>query len=195
MKDLPLFMGQFLRNPSEVMAVAPSAAGLAVAMVQGIGAATGPVAELGPGTGRITRALLAAGVAPRDLILVERNPAFAERLRQDFAGLRVECLSAEVMDALRLSGLGAVVSGLPLLSMPRASQRAILHAAFGALRKGGRFVQFTYGARPPVDDAIAAGLGLGVLRGPSVWANLPPARVFSYARRADLGDMAEAAVA
>ena len=42
------------------------------------------VVELGPGTGVFTRELLAQGVRPADLILVEFNAGFATYLRSEF---------------------------------------------------------------------------------------------------------------
>ena len=52
------------------------------------------VVELGPGTGAVTGALLAAGVAPHRLIVIERDGAFMEKLKADFPGallLRASC--------------------------------------------------------------------------------------------------------
>jgi phospholipid N-methyltransferase len=54
-----------------------------------------------------------------------------------------------------------VISGLGLLSMARATQRAILEAAFAVLSPPGRFVQFTYGPGKPVAREVMKALDLG----------------------------------
>lgn len=155
-------------------------------MTAGIGPGTGPVIELGPGTGAFTRALLARGVAPENLLLIERSPAFALLLRDRFPGLDIVCDLAQRLDhhaGARLPGsVGAIVSGLPLLAMSRAVQQQILTAAFSALRPGGTFVQFTYGHVPPVDRGVAAGLGLRFDCIGRTLRNLPPASVYSIRR-------------
>ena len=66
------------------------------------------------------------------------------------------------MDATQLThtplfdeaALAAVVSGLPLLSIPAHSVEAILAGAFAYLRPGASFYQFTYGPRCPVPRAV-----------------------------------------
>ncbi|MCV2866783.1 class I SAM-dependent methyltransferase [Albidovulum sediminicola] len=184
-KDLSLFIGQLLRNPREISAVVPSSRALAMAMAAPLGPGIGPVAEFGPGTGRITREILARGVSPRDLVLYEMNGAFCERLRQTFPAVRV--VNRPAQDAARdfAGRLGAVVSGLPLLSIPEPVQRDILAAAFKALAPGGIFIQFTYGPKPPVAQEVRQALGISALPGPRVWHNLPPARVYIYRRAAE----------
>lgn len=180
-RDLALFVGQLLRNPREISAVVPSSRLLAQAMARGLGPATGRIVEFGPGTGRITAEILAQGVAPADLTLYEMNPAFCAALRRRFPGVRV--VNAPAQEATReLAEVGAVVSGLPLLSIPREIQRGIVGAAFAILRPGAPYIQFTYGAHPPVSGAVATALGLGFERGTRIWQNLPPARVYVYRR-------------
>ena len=180
--DLTLFVRQMLRRPQQVGAVAPSSARLAAAMAAHLGPASGPVIEFGAGTGRITRAILDRGVAPRDLTLFEMNPDFAVELRARFPGVTVHQTMAQDVVRLCRAGAGAVVSGLPLLSMRIETRCEILAAAFAVLRAGGSYTQFTYGLHSPIDAALQAELGLRAEKGRSVWLNLPPARVWRYVR-------------
>jgi phosphatidylethanolamine/phosphatidyl-N-methylethanolamine N-methyltransferase len=177
--DLALFLRQLVRRPQQVVALSPSSAELARAMTADLSAATGRVAELGAGTGKLTRAILDRGVAPADLTLFELNADFCDHLRATFPGVTVLGQAAETLGRTCAPGLGAVISGLPLLSMPNRVQMAILQGAFDLLRPGGKFVQFTYGPRPPVAEEVRQALGLIARRGEKVWGNLPPARVYS----------------
>ena len=178
--DLGLFWGQLFRKPDQVVALAPSSRALAEEMVATLDPRRGPVIELGAGTGRITRAILARGFAPDQVHAVEMNPAFCDNLQTRFAGLNVHCLSAADVGGLALRGAQAVVSGLPLLSMPLALQHAILAGSFAHLDPGAPFIQFTYGPRPPVRAELRASLELTWTKSAKIWGNLPPACVYRF---------------
>lgn len=183
--DLTLFLRQLIRRPQATSALAPSSSFLAAAMTRGLGPDSGRIAEFGPGTGALTRAILGRGVRPADLDLFEMNPVFADHLRGAFPGVTVHTAPAQEISRLCAPGFSTVISGLPLLSIPEPIQKQIFEAAFASLAPGGRFVQFTYGPRPPLVEHLRAALDLAVERGPKVWANLPPARVYVYLRAAD----------
>jgi phosphatidylethanolamine/phosphatidyl-N-methylethanolamine N-methyltransferase len=178
--DLALFARRLLLRPKQVSAIAPSSRALARAMADGLGPATGAVVEFGPGTGRLTEAILDAGVAPADLTLFELDPAFARHLRTRFPGVRVEECGAERARERVAGQAGAVISGLPLLSMPDPVRTAIAEAAAALIAPSGVYVQFTYGPDSPLSPAMLSTLGLRAERGRKVWTNLPPARVWRY---------------
>jgi phosphatidylethanolamine/phosphatidyl-N-methylethanolamine N-methyltransferase len=178
--DFALFMGQLLRKPHQVVALAPSSRFLCAEMVAGIDPAAGPVIELGAGTGNITQAILDRGVRPQDLHSIEMNPEFCARLRDRFPGLNVYQMSAGDVGSLPVENAQAVVSGLPLLSMPVQLQRDILTGTFRRVRKGGTYVQFTYGPKPPVTRVVREELGLQWRVSGKIWWNMPPARVYRF---------------
>lgn len=180
--DTRLFLREVLRNPRQVSAMAPSSPMLARAMARGLGPASGPVVEFGPGTGRLTEAILASGLPPAQLTLFELSTEFVSHLTARFPGVTV--VQGPAQQAPEHMGPVAerVVSGLPLLSMPPALREDIVAAAFRVLAPGGVMVQFTYGALSPLSEAQMARLGLVLERGPRIWANLPPARVLRFRR-------------
>lgn len=178
--DLALFMGQLLRRPHEVVALAPSSARLCAEMVAGIDPQGGPVIELGAGTGNITQAILGSGLPAHRLHCIEMNPDFCAHLRGRFPGVTVHQISAGDVGSLALADVQAVISGLPLLSMPVPLQRAILTGSCAQLRQGGHYVQFTYGPKPPVARAVREELGLGWQVSQKIWWNMPPARVYRF---------------
>lgn len=173
-------------NPEKVGAVAPSGEALTRLITKGIDASHAPVIELGPGTGVFTRALIARGVDEGDLTLIESGPNFLKMLRERFP--RARLVKA---DAARLAGLdlyapgevGAVVSGLPLLSMSPRKIMGVMRGAFHYLREDGAFYQFTYGPRCPVPKAIRERLGLESKRVGRTLRNLPPATVYRITRK------------
>ena len=171
-----------LRRPGKIGAVSPSSGALARTMTSHLSPETGAVVELGGGTGRITDAILARGVAPDRLAVFEINRTFATLLHRQFPAAHVLELDATHVAEAPLEDVGAVISGLPLLSIPTPVQRRIVEGAFRLLRPGGVFVQFTYGWRPPVDREIREALGLSWTVSPWVWRNVPPAQVYWFRR-------------
>jgi phosphatidylethanolamine/phosphatidyl-N-methylethanolamine N-methyltransferase len=182
MSELALFRRRLLRNPRQVSAIAPSSGYLARAMAEGLGPQTGRVVEFGPGTGCLTKGILAAGVAPENLTLFELDSDFVSHLTATFPCVSVHYMGADRADEVVAPGVGAVVSGLPLLSMPAPVREAIVGAAFRILAPGAPYIQFTYGPKPPLPADSMEKLGLRVEAGRKVWLNLPPARVYRFYR-------------
>lgn len=187
-----LFLKRWLRRPFAVGAVVPSGRLLAEAMARTTFAEMkgreGHVIELGAGTGEVTKALLAAGIPADRLALVERDPELASFLRRHFAGPRiVEGDAARLPKILSQQGIGsvsAVVSSLPLLSLPADVVRGIVEGVFDALPRGGALVQFTYGPAQPVPRSLSQALRLVGTRGSRIWRNMPPAVVWTFRRPA-----------
>lgn len=182
MTETLLFFRQLISRPLQISAIAPSSRFLARAMAKDVGPKTGQVVEFGPGTGRLTEAILNAGVAPDNLTLFEMNPEFVAHLRSRFPGVTVHLAGAETARQVVANGAGAVVSGLPLLSMPITLRQSIVAAAFDILAPDGIYVQFTYGPRPALDNGQIESLGLTWAQTAYVALNLPPARVHTFRR-------------
>ena len=84
------FLSTWLQSPLKTGALSPSSPALAKAMALEIDPSVpGPVVELGPGTGPVTEAILARGITPQRLILVEFNQEFCALLRRRFPGVTV----------------------------------------------------------------------------------------------------------
>ncbi len=179
------FLAAWVRKPRQTASVVPSSRFLARLMVRDVNPEGARVIELGGGTGVFTREILATGLPPEKLEVVEINPDFARRLEFRFPGVdiirhRAETISAHVSG--EPGGYQQVISGLPLLAMNQASQRAILEEAFRLLAPDGIFVQFTYSMRSPVNRALLDDLGLTALRVGQIVRNFPPAPIFRFQR-------------
>ncbi|GAB2504621.1 class I SAM-dependent methyltransferase [Arenimonas alkanexedens] len=184
------FFRQWLKNPLGVAAISPSSPQLARQMMSELPRGAQRVIELGGGTGVFTQALLNHGVAPADLLVLELNEELHQHLQKHFPEVQVACADARDLAELALArGFGpaapadAIISGLGLLSMPKATQQAILGAAFECLQPQGRFIQFTYGPANPVAKEVVEALDLNARRGSFTWWNVPPATVYVYSRR------------
>ena len=123
-----LFTLEILRSPRAMGAVCPSSDALAQQVVQHVPLnVAGKVVELGAGTGAITRALLRHGVPPPKLIVVERSRLLANQLRRRYPRITVaEGDAAHLASHLQSQPVRAVVSGLPLRSLPLATVRTII---------------------------------------------------------------------
>ncbi|MFK0334265.1 class I SAM-dependent methyltransferase [Rhizobium sp. NPDC090275] len=184
--DTLLFFRAWLSAPLRVASVTPSGRALSSLMTTEISADTGIVIELGPGTGVFTEALLQRGVAEENLVLVEYGAEFANQLSERFPAAKTFHIDAAQLRKLPLHAsapVGAVVSGLPLLSMPLRKVHAILEGAFSHLRHGGAFYQFTYGPRCPIARPLLDRLGLKATHVGWTFANIPPAAVYRITRR------------
>lgn len=176
------FIRSWIDKPLHMGAVMPSGKALARTMAQYVdNHATGPVIELGPGTGAITTALVAHGVDQRRLVLVEFNPTFCALLRERYPQATVVqgdayTLRDTLWEVLK-EPASAVVSGLPLVTKPMLTRLKLIREAFTALAPNAPFVQFTYSVAPPIPKSLP---GVSTEASERIWMNLPPARVWVY---------------
>ncbi|MFM2319260.1 MAG: putative phospholipid N-methyltransferase [Pseudomonadota bacterium] len=178
LRETSSFMLEWVKAPLVTASVLPSSERLARKMVKGLNADVGKVIELGPGTGVFTRQLLACGIPEEQLVLIELNRKFAKNIQETYPKAMVVNGAAESLTRLHLKEVGAVVSGLPFLSMKDKQIDDILRGAFQVLKHGGVFIQFTYGHRCPVKAHILQHHGLVAERSSFVLNNFPPASVY-----------------
>jgi phosphatidylethanolamine/phosphatidyl-N-methylethanolamine N-methyltransferase len=176
------FFKNWIEKPLSMGAVTPSGKALARTMASFIDpTSNGPIIELGPGTGPVTEALVAHGVDPARLVLVEFDPAFCELLSERYPTATVVQGDAYGLKKLLQSVLqqpaAAVVSGLPLFTKPVKMRLRLVNEAFGLMTPGAPFVQFTYAAYSPIPRSISRIKSQASER---IWTNIPPARVWVY---------------
>ena len=176
------FIRTWFENPLSTGAVMPSSKALARTMASYVDpTSTGPVIELGPGTGPVTEALVQRGVDPKRLILVEFDADFARLLRTRYPAATV--VQGDAYRLKRLLGdtvrepAAAMVSGLPLVTKPLRTRLRLMSDALSLLAPGAPFIQFTYAPVPPIPRGLA---GISSESSETIWLNLPPARVWVY---------------
>jgi phosphatidylethanolamine/phosphatidyl-N-methylethanolamine N-methyltransferase len=187
LQERVLFLSRWLKTPAAIGAILPSGRRLARVMAaEAVRQGPGPVIEIGAGTGVVTEALLELGVAPDQLIAVERDPALFRLLADRFPNILVIQGDATKLSELVAPHLQtparAVVSGLPMLSLPAESCRAVLEQSLAVMAKDGLLVQYTYAWTSPVSRRMMTALGLSVRPVAFVARNLPPATVWAYQR-------------
>lgn len=178
------FLRSWFDDPFAVGAVAPSGRPLARMMTRELGPGD-RVLEFGPGTGTLTREILARGVVEADLYMLERCPGFADQLEREFPRATVMRGDATMRHGALLPHRGTIdfiVSGLPLVLFSREQKFRLLRNAFRMLKAEGAFYQFTYGGRCPVDRRQLARNGLEARCIGFIALNMPPAFVYRIAR-------------
>ncbi|GAA0938950.1 SAM-dependent methyltransferase [Nonomuraea longicatena] len=190
--DSALFLGQFLRSPATIGALAPSSRRLAEAVSRPIPERGEPVVvELGPGTGPFTAEIQRRLNGRGHHLAVELNAPLATLLARRYPGVDVVLGDAARLPGLLVErGLGradVVVSGLPWAAFPSDLQRQLMDAVTTAMGAGAVFTTFSYVHAIPLGAArrfraLLAERFEEVVPGRTVWRNAPPAFVF-HARR------------
>ena len=184
MFDTLRFLNRLVARPRTTGAIAPSGRALSRAMAAQIpDGAKGPILELGPGTGVVTAAMLARGIAAERITAVEYDGAFAAMVAARYPGVHV--INGDASDLQKTLGAragekySAVLSSMPLINFPMAMREALLKDIFARLEPGAPFIQFSYRLGPPVPPPQ----GVSVTRAAFILLNAPPARVWVYRRQ------------
>jgi phosphatidylethanolamine/phosphatidyl-N-methylethanolamine N-methyltransferase len=180
-----VFFALWLQKPLRIAAANPSGARLADAVARCIDLArSGPVLELGAGTGSLTQGLVRAGCPPERIIALEREPALVAVLRRQFPAITVIAGDATRIGeylARSVERLAGVVSSLPIKWFPAAAQHAVVRPCLDMLGPDGRFVQLTNAFLSPLPVDRLGITGHEVAR---VWLNLLPTQILVYSDRA-----------
>jgi phospholipid N-methyltransferase len=180
--DTALMLCKYVVSPRRTGSVCPSSRFLARKMVASIGRKPnecGTIVELGAGTGAITSELVKAGYASESkLYCIEFDSKLCSLLGQKFPTANILNGSAENIRELvgkDSSNITTIVSGLPLVSLPKECVDNIVKEVENTLQKGGRFIQFTYNlTRAPSSLGFVS---MRHIETSFVVLNIPPARI------------------
>jgi phospholipid N-methyltransferase len=153
------FAEQALKDRFHVGAIFPSGPRLARALTQPMRGSIKPkrVLEVGPGTGPVTRAILATLRDGDSFTAVEVNQAFAkqldEKLLQPFRernpNITVTLINKPIQDAGLIGPFHFIICGVPFNNFPPALVRTIFRTMLGVLAPDGDLTFFEYlGMRP-----------------------------------------------
>jgi len=176
-----LFFRRWIRNPAQMGSIIPSSPALCARIVAQSHWENGEaVVELGAGTGVVSAALLAAGLPPSRLFVIEIVPEMADHLRAILPGANV--ITGDALNLVRLipahwhGRIGTVICGIPMLLLRDNDQQCLVDA-METVAPGRGFLHFSYCATSPIDRKR---LGLAGQRKAWTPLNIPPASVWHY---------------
>jgi phosphatidylethanolamine/phosphatidyl-N-methylethanolamine N-methyltransferase len=181
--ELKFFKG-WIDKPKAVGSIVPTSSIAARRMASVVNPRSGlPVLEVGPGTGVVTRAILALGVKPENLYLVEYSADFVDHLKELFPGVNVIQGDAFDLDGtlgeLKETVFDSVVSGVPLLNFPVAQRVRYVESLLDRIPAGRPIMQLTYGPLSPVPPGRGS---YKVEHYDFVLRNIPPTQLWVYRR-------------
>ncbi|MGB3503288.1 MAG: class I SAM-dependent methyltransferase [Mesorhizobium sp.] len=181
-EELKFFRG-WIERPRAVGSIVPTSAVTARKMASVIEPHSGlPVLELGPGTGVITRAILARGVKPENLWSIEYSPEFFAHLTKAMPDVRFIQGDAFDLDAtLPEPGMrfDSIISAVPLLNFPVEQRVRYIEDLLDRIPVGRPIVQLTYGPLSPVPPRRG---NYTVKHFDFIVRNIPPTQLWIYRR-------------
>lgn len=142
------FLQRFVQTPRQIGSVSPSSIHLARAMTRDVEwSRCRVIAELGAGTGAITRTIQVHRGESSRFHLFEMQPVFRRNLAAEFEDVLLHSDAQDLVAALRDAGdthADVVFSGLPLALMREEDRAALLDSIRRALAPDGTLVAFQY---------------------------------------------------
>ncbi|UPK41419.1 class I SAM-dependent methyltransferase [Paenibacillus pabuli] len=143
-----LFLQGFLKNPKRVGSVLPSSKFLANKIVQSVQwDEVKTIAELGPGTGVITRLMRAELPKSATVFLFERDPKMRSNLKKTYPEFLFHSNASYLLKRIhqeQIHQLDCIISGLPFFNFSREMRQNILSQIHTALRPGGTLVLYQH---------------------------------------------------
>ncbi|MEH0002813.1 MAG: rRNA adenine N-6-methyltransferase family protein [Holosporaceae bacterium] len=190
LSEKQLFFQRWLKSPLTLGALFPSSENLSRFMAVNVAKEVALdlednkyIVEIGAGTGAFTHALLEAGVSARQLISIELDPSLFSYLQKRFPNITTLCGDAQHLSKLlpdhTQGRLACIVSGIPMVTLPKEVQKNVVEASFKLLPPKGLFFQFTYSPFSSIPTHL---FKLEKKRIGTVFSNFPPATVWAYSK-------------
>jgi len=176
------FFNGFLRHPQQVGSIIPSSRFLIQRIIDIADVASAQcIVELGPGTGRTTRAILKVMPPDARLLAIEINSHFLPALQQiQDPRLIIHNGDAydltEIIAAHQLVAPDIVISGIPFSTMHEHFGLAIINSIAQALAVGGRFVAYQFRNRVETLGRMV----FGPAQVKFELRNIPPIRIYCW---------------
>lgn len=142
----------------------------------------GLIVDLGAGSGVVSRELLKRGIAPGNILAIDISRHCKELFYKHCPGIRLHI--ADARNLIKIIAryhpgqqIRAIISSLPLRSLPAQTVYEIMLSLWRLLRKGGILVQFTYALW---QHWALEQYGFLHIESQYVPLNLPPALVEKY---------------
>ena len=151
MNDSLLLFSNFIKNPSEVGAVAPSSRFLTKEIIGSIDFKMSKnIIELGPGVGTFTKAILKKAKPETRLLCFEVNKKFCRYMAKNISDKRLKIVNAGAeeisvnLKKFKMKDADCIVSGLPFQNFSVAKKARLLQEINNSLSDEGKFILFQY---------------------------------------------------
>ncbi len=181
--DYVQFLQSFIRQPRQVGSVLPSSRFLAGKMVENVAwNQVHAVAELGAGTGAITRMIHKKITNNTKVLLFEMDASMRQQLQSSYPAFTchadARCI-VQTMKRHNIEQLDCVISGLPFFNFSPELRQALLNQVLQALKPGGRFIAFQYSLQ--MKATLSSHFRLEHIH--FVPCNFPPAFVYTCVKK------------
>lgn len=176
---------EFCRAPLAVGSAFPASRWLIDALLAPVDwSRTRVVVELGPGTGRFTRALLDRLPSQAHLVAIDSSHGFIDQLTDGLPDPRLHAFNAKaqnlqaIVENLGIGPVDAIISGIPFSTLPPSCQKATIGGCRSVLAPDGKMLayQMRRAIEPLLED------GFHDLRAGKEWRNLPPCHLYWASR-------------
>ncbi|NMM53784.1 class I SAM-dependent methyltransferase [Paenibacillus aquistagni] len=178
-----MFLNKFLHNPKEIGSISPSSRFLANRMVSVLPwDKVSAVAELGAGTGAITRYISSHAGEGTRVLLFEKDELMRNQLKERYPHYSCFSNASHLVQLIQYQGiekLDGIISGLPFFNFEPKLRETLISQAAEALRTDGWFVAFQYSLQ--MKCLLKQYFELERIR--LVPLNLPPAFVYVCRKR------------
>ena len=183
--DFVEFFKAAMRNPLEVATIFPTSQALAERMLNLADLdRPGMVAEVGCGTGAITKYIQPRLKDLKRYVGIELNSDLIHYLRRNYPELRFEEGPAEMLPQVAGAGrVTTVVSSLPWTVFSPELQKRTLNGIYESLAENGRFVTYvclnsSWYPQAQHFGGLVHGMFRSVVKSPVEWRAMPPAFVY-----------------
>lgn len=143
-----LFLKKFINNPKQIGSIWPSSRFLAEKMVRHVQwNDVKAIAELGSGTGAITRAITSSVSNGTKVFLFEKDEAMMDMLQAKFPYFTHHSNACKLTAVIKQQGINqidCVISGLPFFNFTKELRQTLIDQIVCALKPGGYFIAFQY---------------------------------------------------
>ncbi|KEF38071.1 phospholipid N-methyltransferase [Schinkia azotoformans MEV2011] len=143
-----LFLQSFIQNPKQIGSLWPSSRFLARKIAQQVEwNEISAIAELGSGTGVITREIKTHTNKQTKVFLFEKDDKMRGNLQQEFQEFYCCNNAYQLLNVINQHGvqqLDCVISGLPFFNFSSENRERLINQVVESLKPGGYFIAFQY---------------------------------------------------
>ncbi|MDR0271291.1 methyltransferase [Paenibacillus sp.] len=143
-----LFLYKFSQAPKQIGSITPSSVFLAKKMLEPVDwNQVEHIAELGAGTGAITKYIAAENLKRAHVLLFEKDSLLCSQITENFPAYSCyedACKLTEALQNEQIEHLDCILSGLPFFNFPQQLRDQLMEQIVTSLKPGGLFIAFQY---------------------------------------------------